>query len=172
MIYDSGEPELRTGTEALITLDWTQVTAQDSAQGRLLLDDTILSYVPLARGIEEDLGYRSEVSVGPSALSLSADGTRAYVTNYNDNSMWIVALDAGARGAVIARVEGLDEAPSEVVLSPDGRMAYVASYLGQSRNTVSHATITVVDIDEGSPRFGEVLTRLSNISSRSDRGCP
>ena len=166
---ESGDNELRTGTEGFITLDWTLV--EDTADGTLLFEDAVLSYTPLARGREEDQGYRSDVSVGPSAFVLSADGSRAYVTNYNDNSLWILDLTAGARGAVIQRVQPLDEAPSEVALSPDGRLAYVANYIGWSRNIVTHSTIQVVDVDEASPTFGEVLTTLTNIDSRSDRGC-
>ncbi len=170
VLSESGENQFRTGLEAFITVDWTLV--QDTAEGTLLFDDTVLSYTPLPRGREEDVGYRADVSVGPSAMALSADGSRAYVTNYNDNSMWILNLDAGARGAVIERVQPLDEAPADVVLSPDGRLAYVANYLGWSRDLVTHSTIQVVDVDEDSPTFGEVLTTLTNIESRSDRGCP
>lgn len=166
---EAGENELRTGTEAFLTIDWTLV--QDTAGGSLLFDDVVLSYTPLPRGREEDVGYRTDVSVGPSALALSADGSRAYVTNYNDNSMWILNLDAGARGAVIERVQPLDEGPADVVLSPDGRLAYVGNYLGWSRGLVAHSTIQVIDVDEASPTFGEVLTTLTNIESRSDRGC-
>ena len=160
---------IRTGTEAFVTLDWTLV--EDTDEGTLLLDDVLLSWAPLARGSEEDEGYTADTSVASNAFVLSADGTRAYVANYNDNSMWIIALDTGARGTVIEMVQGLDEAPSEIVLSPDGKLAYVANYLGQTRNQVVHSTIQVIDVDEASPTFGDVVTRLSNISERSERGC-
>ena len=166
---EAGENELRTGTEAFLTIDWTLV--EDTADGSLIFDDAVLSFTPLPRGREEDVGYRSDVSVGPSALALSADGSRAYVTNYNDNSMWILNLNAGARGAVIERVQPLDEGPANIALSPDGKLAYIGNYLGWSRDLVVHSTIQVVDIDEASPTFGEILTTLTNIESRSDRGC-
>jgi len=169
ILIESSEPSFRTGTEAFVTLDWTLV--EDTDEGTLLLDDVLLSWAPLARGSEEDEGYTADTSVASNAFVLSADGTRAYVANYNDNSMWIIALDTGARGTVIEMVQGLDEAPSEIVLSPDGKLAYVANYLGQTRNQVVHSTIQVIDVDEASPTFGDVVTRLSNISERSERGC-
>jgi len=169
IVSEAGQPEFTTGVDGLITLDWTQV--QDNAESVLLLDDTVLSWAPLARGREEDVGYRTDTSVGANGLTLNADGTRAYVVNANDNSMWVIALDTGARGTVIERVRALDESPTEVALSPDERLAYVSHYLGQDRNLVVNSTIAVIDVDEASPTFGEVLTRLTNLDSRSDRGC-
>lgn len=169
IVSEAGQPEFTTGTEGLITLDWTQV--EDNAESVLLLDDIVLSWAPLARGREEDVGYRTDTSVGANGLALNAAGTRAYVANANDNSLWVIALDTGARGTVIERVRALDESPTEVVLSPDERLAFVSHYLGQDRNLVVNSTIAVIDVDESSPTFGEVLTRLTNLDSRSDRGC-
>ena len=68
-------------------------------------------------------------------------------------------------------IYGLDENPWEVVLSPDERVAYVATSYGVQQNGAQHSTIQVVDIDEASPTFGRVLTRLTNLESRSDHGC-
>ncbi|MCO4771966.1 MAG: hypothetical protein KDA24_18185 [Deltaproteobacteria bacterium] len=169
IIAESGDPEFRTGVEGLITLDWTQV--EDLAESTLLLDDTVLSWAPLARGAEEDVGYRNDTSVGANAFVLNKAGDRAYVANANDNSLWIIALDTGARGTVIERATSLGESPTEVVLSPDESVAYVSNYIGQDRNSVVNSTIAVVDVVETSETFGEVLTTLSNITSRSDRGC-
>ena len=72
---------------------------------------------------------------------------------------------------MIERVQPLDEGPANIALSPDGTLAYIGNYLGWSRNLVVHSTIQVVDVDEASPMFGEILTTLTNIESRSDRGC-
>ena len=163
----------RFGSEGLVRIDWDSVMAGgDRAVAELLFDDVVDTYMPLARGIEEDAGYPTEVSVGPAALQLSADGSRAYVVNFNGNSLYIVDLNAGARGAVIAIVDTLDENPFEVALAPDEKLAYVANYYGVGDVPVQHSTVQVVDIDEDSPTFGRVLTRLNNVGSRSDHGCP
>lgn len=169
LVATGGDAEARTGTEGLVALDFSQV--EDTDEGTLLLDDIVLSWAPLPRGSEDDKGYTADTSVGPSALVLNDAGTRAYVTNFNDNSLWVFDLTTGARPTVIERVTGLDEGPADVVLSPDGTRAYVANYIGQTRNLVVHSTVQVIDVDESSPTFGEVLTTLTNLGSRSDRGC-
>jgi ribulose-5-phosphate 4-epimerase/fuculose-1-phosphate aldolase len=72
---------------------------------------------------------------------------------------------------VIDIIRGLDENPWEVELSPDGTRAYVATSYGVRVGNVQHSTLLVIDIDEASDSYGEVLTRLSNIGSRSEAGC-
>jgi DNA-binding beta-propeller fold protein YncE/predicted GH43/DUF377 family glycosyl hydrolase len=161
-----GSPEVDGfGTEALLRLDWTQI--EDSNESVAIREGMVTGYLPLARGLERDQGYPNDVSVGSGSMALSASGERAYVLNFNDNSMYVLDLRAGARGAVIDIIRGLDENPWEVVLSPDGSLAYIANSFGISVGAVQHSTVQVVDIDETSPSYGEVLTRLSNISSRS-----
>ena len=102
---------------------------------------------------------------------MNAAGSRAYVANFNENSLYVVDLAAGARGVVKKAIYGLDENPWEVVLSPDEKLAFVANSYGVQVRGAQHSTIQVVDIDEDSPTFGEVLTRLTNVGSRSDAGC-
>jgi hypothetical protein len=159
----------RFGAEGLIELNWDLVTAEDRTEGEFFSEDTVRTFIPTARGIEEDQGYLTEVSVGPAAMTLSADGSRAYVVNFNDNSLYIMDLHAGARGAVIAVVDGLDENPWEVALTPDGTRVYVANYYGVGEVPVQHSTIQVIDVDESSPTFGRVLIRLTNVP-REDCG--
>ncbi|HCP46933.1 MAG TPA: hypothetical protein DIU15_12880 [Deltaproteobacteria bacterium] len=164
-----GDPGARSGPEALIRIDWSLVEDNDVAE--VVRDDVVTGYVPLAPGVERDPGYWTEVSVGPSSLAISSDGRRGYVTNFNDNSLYIVDLQAGARGAVIDVISGLDENPWEVQLSPDERRAYVVNSYGVGRGPVQHSTLQVIDVDEDSVTYGRVLTRLSNVESRSDHGC-
>ena len=161
--------ETAFGTEAFLRLDWTQIS--DSDESVAIREGMIIGYLPLARGDERDQGYPNDVSVGAGSMALSADGSRAYVLNFNDNSMYILDLEAGARGAVIDIIRGLDENPWEVELSPDGRRAYVATSHGISMGAVQHSTLLVIDIDESSLSYGDVLTRLSNVGSRSEAGC-
>jgi hypothetical protein len=163
------DESLRFGTEGLLRIDWTQV--QDEPVGHVMSDDVITGWMPLPRGNEEDRGYETEVSAGPTSMAISADGSRAYVTNFNDNSLSILDLRAGARGSLVALVRGLDENPYEVALSPDGKLAWVANSYGVQRQGVQHSTLQVVDVDEESATFGQVLTRLSNVDSRAAAGC-
>ena len=58
-----------------------------------------------------------------------------------------------------------------VALSPDERLAYIANSFGVARDGAQHSTLQVVDVDEASATFGEVLTRLTNLESRSSEGC-
>ncbi len=170
-MIQAGSPDenLRFGAEGLIRLNWDLVIAEERAEGEFITEDVVETFLPAARGQEEDQGYETEVSVGPSAMTLSADASRAYVVNFNDNSLYVYDLDAGARGAVVAIVDTLDENPWEVALTPDERWAYVANYYGVGEAPVQHSTIQVVDVDESSPTFGRVLTRLTNVP-RSDCG--
>ena len=168
-LINQSSPETAFGTEAFLRLDWTQIT--DSDESVAIREGIVTGYLPLARGNERDQGYANDVSVGAGSMALSADDSRAYVLNFNDNSMYVLDLAAGARGAVVEIIRGLDENPWEVELSPDGRRAYVATSYGITTGSVQHSTLLVVDIDESSASFGEVITRLSNIGSRSEAGC-
>jgi hypothetical protein len=161
---------IRFGTEALIKLDWSAVVAEDLAVAEAYTD-LVLSYSPLARGVEEDEGYNTDVSVAAGSMAMNAAGTRAYVANFNENSLYVMDLSAGARGVVKKAIYGLDENPWEVELSPDETLAFVGMSYGVKERGAQHSTIQVIDIDETSPTFGQVLTRLSNIESRSEHGC-
>ena len=172
VIPGAASDTIRYGVEGLVEINWDLVVeAGDVPEGIAYTENTVRTFVPLARGVEEDRGYLTEVSVGPSAMEINAAADRAYVVNFNHNSLYVVDLDAGARGNVLAIVDTLDENPWEVALSPDEKLAYVANYYGVGDVPVQHSTIQVVDVDEDSPTFGRVLTRLTNVESRSDRGC-
>jgi len=162
---------VRFGTEALVKIDWAAVVAEDLAVPKAFTD-LVLSYTPLARGVEEDEGYRTEVSVAANSMVMNDAGTRAYVANFNENSLYIIDLSAGARGVVKKVIYGLDENPWEVVLSPDEKLAFVANSYGVQVRDAQHSTIQVISIDETNDEtFGQVLTRLTNVGERSDAGC-
>jgi hypothetical protein len=166
VIAEASAGTVRFGTEALLTIDFSLI--EDQAEARVLFDDVITSWLPTARGIEEDQGYRTEVSVGPGSFVVNRAGTRAYVSNFNANNLYVHDLTSGARGSLRAVVRGIDENPFEVALSPDEKRLYVANSYGIARNLVQHSTIQVIDVDEESPTFGRVLTRLSNVESRAE----
>ena len=153
------------GTEGLVTMDFSRI--EDGPEPRAWLDGIITGFLPVARGVEEDRGYETDTSVGPGGLAVNRAGTRAYVTNFNDNSLYVLDIARGARGAVVDVIRGLDETPFEIVLSPDEHLAYIGNSYGIQRNGAQHSTLQIVDIDEDSPTYGEILTRLDNLGSRS-----
>jgi DNA-binding beta-propeller fold protein YncE len=165
----SGDDAVRRGPEGLLRLDWASFA--DEPQARAIREGVLTGWMPAARGAEEPNGYVDDVSVGPLGLNLSRDGSRAYFANFNDNSFWILDLEAGARGAIVKIVDGLDERPSEVALSPDEKLAYVSASFGRLYGSAASSTLHVIDIDETSPTFGTVLTTLTNVSSRAEAGC-
>lgn len=167
---ESPEDDTRRGPEALLRIAWDRVG--DEAVSRALLDDVVETWTPLPRGVEEDLGYATDISGGPTALTLSADGRWAYVPNYNQNSLSIIQLDAGARPVTRRVVQNLDETPYDVALSHGGRVLWVANNFGVARDGAQHSTVQAIDVDPSSATYGTVLTRLSNLESRSDHGCP
>jgi hypothetical protein len=165
LVVPTAGGSIADGTEGLIRIDFSRIT--DAAEGRTWLDGIITGFLPAARGVEEDRGYETDTSVGPGGLAVNRAGTRAYITNFNDNSLYVLDVARGARGAVIDVIRGLDETPFEIALSPDERLAYIGNSYGIQRGGAQHSTIQVVDIDEASPTYGEVLTRLDNLGSRS-----
>ncbi len=167
-LVQAGAGDRGFGLEGLLRLDWDM---HDEDRPRAILEGVITGFLPVARGVEEDRGYTTEVSVGPSSVAINRAGDRAYVANFNDNSVYVLDLKAGARGAVIDIIRGIDENPWQIVLSPDERIAYVANYYGIQRATAQHSTLQVIDVDEASPSYGQVLTRLSNLGSRAEAGC-
>ena len=169
VIPGSSDDSAKRGPEGLLRVDWSQV--HDEAAARILRDDVITAFLPTARGVERDDGYNTDVSVGPGAFALNTAADRAYVSNFNDNSLYVIDLRAGARGAVKTIVRGLDENPFEVALSPDERLLYVINSYGERRDNASHSTLQIVDVDEDSPTFGHVLTTLSNLRGRAEAGC-
>jgi YVTN family beta-propeller protein len=91
-----------------------------------------------------DTGAVSTTAVGhlPYGVTLSADGTRAYVNNQGGATVSVVDL-AGAEPQVTAAVT-VGTHPNKSVLSADGRLLYVAngdsdtvSVLDTARNTVT-----------------------------------
>lgn len=165
MVIPTAGASFGDGTEALVTFDFSLI--QDAPEATAWLDGILTGFLPLARGIEEDKGYTTDTSVGPGGLAVNRAGTRAYVSNFNDNSLYVLDIGRGARGAVLDVIRGLDEMPFDVALSPDEGLVYVANSYGIERSGAQHSTMQVIDVDESSPTYGEILTRLDNLGSRS-----
>jgi DNA-binding beta-propeller fold protein YncE len=124
--------------------------------------DEIVGWLPAARGLERDQGVDNRSSVGPGQMVLHADGRRLFVTNFNANSISVYDLSLGPYGTLIDEVELVGEAPYAMTLSPDGTYLVFANTLGEADSTSSNATLGVLDVDEDSPTYLEVVTWIAN----------
>jgi YVTN family beta-propeller protein/autotransporter-associated beta strand protein len=82
------------------------------------------------------------VGVGtlPTSVAVSPDGTRAYVTNENSNSVSVINT---ATNTLVATVGGFN-GPRGVVFSPDGTRAYVTNTNNGNVSVIDTATNTVL----------------------------
>ncbi|MSW46351.1 MAG: beta-propeller fold lactonase family protein, partial [Actinobacteria bacterium] len=81
------------------------------------------------------------VGVGsPTAVAVSPDGSRAYVSNGSGNSVSVI--DTSTNEVVVELVVGLY--PSSVAVSPDGSRVYVANYDSSSVSVIDTSTNEVV----------------------------
>ncbi len=150
------------GPEGVLIIDLSGVV---DGSDPYTLDDAVIGWLPSERGVETDQGARSAVNVGPANIVLTADGTRAYVAHFNANLIQVYDLTKGAYGKPIAVAEGLGEEPFDLALSPDEKILYVANYTGELsgyESNVVHSTVQVIDVDEESPTWLQVLTTLRN----------
>ena len=80
------------------------------------------------------------VGDGPGGIALSPDGSRAYVTRFDDD---LVSVIDTTTNAVIATIP-VGDYPVQVVVTPDGGYAYVSNPVGDTVSVIDTATNTVV----------------------------
>lgn len=156
------DPARRYGTEAVLVLDISDIEDDSEMQ---IYDDLVVGYAATARGVEEDQGNPSVISGGPTNLVLSPEEDLAYVAHYNDNSVHVYRLDLGRDPVLIDVIPGMGDEPFDVALSPDGKVLFVANYVGELEGptqNVVHSTVSVIDVDEDSPTYHQILTTLRN----------
>jgi YVTN family beta-propeller protein len=73
----------------------------------------------------------------PSAIALSPDGARAYVTNSDSGTVSVIDT---ATKKVVGRKVHVGNLPIAIAISPDGRRAYVANLLDNSISVIDTAT--------------------------------
>ncbi|RME25427.1 MAG: hypothetical protein D6798_09010 [Deltaproteobacteria bacterium] len=135
---------------------------EDRAFGEVLYDDTI-GWVTAPRGSQRDEGVDTQGSVGVGRILLHPDGRRLFVTNFNANSIGVVDLDLGPYGTLTDEVMLVGENPFAMALSPDDRFLVFGNYNGEvSEDGVAESTLGVLDVDEDSPTYLEVLTWITN----------
>ncbi len=146
--------------ECVVVFDLRALDDQPYAR---VLYDAVLGTIAMPLGGAGDEGVDNVASFGPGAMALHPDGRRLFVTNYNANSVSVVDLDLGEVGQVVDEVVDLGENPYAIAISPDGDRAVIANYTGEvDEDRVVSSTLAVLDIDEDSPTYLEVLTWVVN----------
>ncbi|MCP9273565.1 tandem-95 repeat protein [Mycolicibacterium arenosum] len=97
-------------------------------------------------------------SANPNGIAISPDGTRAYITNTNLDSVTVLDIQPGSptqyqildtNGAAAGVNIPVGDAPVGIKLNADGTRAYLVNSLG--------STMTVIDIAPGSPTRYQVI---------------
>jgi serine/threonine-protein kinase len=89
------------------------------------------------------------VGAGPQRVTVSPDGSRAYVANLSGRSVTVVDTATNAVAATVAT--GESTTPFEVAVAPDGRRAYVTTAFDVAVLDTAIDTITsVIDFPPGS----------------------
>ncbi len=81
------------------------------------------------------------VGLEPTAVAISPDGGRAYVTNNSDGTVSVIDT---ATGTPIGQPIPVGEQPQDLVASPDGRRVYVTNTRSASVSVIDAGTATVV----------------------------
>ncbi len=69
----------------------------------------------------------------------------------------------GPYGMIVGETPNVGENPYSMVLSPDGQTLVFGNYTGEVVDNVTHASIGLLDVNEASPTYLEVLTWLANL---------
>jgi len=151
---------LNDSPEAVFVLDISELEDDEYPN---LLYNSIVGWLPAPRGKESDVGVDTQMSIGPAQMVIHPDESRMFVTNFNANSISVYDLTLGPYGQWVAEVEQLGENPYAIVLTEDGNHAVFANYSGEVSPTgLALSTLGVLDIDEESPTYLEVITWITN----------
>jgi len=145
---------------SVVTIDMRDVI--DDEYGDYIRDPAT-GFLAAPRGAERDQGAVSMSSVGPGQMLLHPDGRRLFVSNFNRNSITIYDLSMGPYGMMTSDTPNVGENPYSMVFSPDGNTLVFGNYTGEIDDNLTHSSIGLLDINEDSSSYTEVLTWLVNL---------
>jgi YVTN family beta-propeller protein len=96
-------------------------------------------------------------SVGylPSYIAISRDGSKAYISNYGNNTVMVIAT---ATNSIVATVQ-VGHGPDGIAITPDGSRAYVANYSDNTVSVIDTATNSVTaTVTVGRDPYGVTIT--------------
>ena len=160
MHLPEGSPYLyvvNNSPESVLLLDLGLVEDDELTQ---LVRDPVVGYLPTPRAGERDEGGDTLASIGPSQLTSLGDAL--YVANFNDNSVGVYDLRLGNFGTLVDELRGVGENPQALSISPDGRYMAVANYVGDLSAGRAASSLSIVDVDPGSPTYLETLAWIQN----------
>ena len=145
--------------ESVFVIDLS--TLEDNATHELIQDPP-RAILESARGIESDVGGTTRANIGPGGMVLHPNGYLMAVSNFNTNSISFYDLRLGPYGSLINELELNTENPFALQFSPDGNTLVVGSYTGEMDGLSSHAELLVIDSNEDSPTYLDLLSRIRN----------
>lgn len=146
--------------ESIVSFDLDQIEDDTDFD---VLTDAVTGALVADRGGASDDGVDTTAYFGPGVVALHPDGRRLFVTNFNSNSLSVYDLSLGDAGVQIATIDDVGEMPFAVTFSPDGNYAVVANYAGEvAEDRATSSTLAVVDINEQSPTYLEVISWVVN----------
>jgi YVTN family beta-propeller protein len=87
----------------------------------------------------------------PFGVAITPDGTRAYVTNSNDNTVSVIDTTNMLVGSPIT----VGFTPQGVAITPDGKRAYVTNFSALAN------TVSVIDTNPASPTYNSVVATVA-----------
>jgi len=143
----------------IVTIDMSSVIDDEYAD---YIINPATGFLATPRGLERDEGAKTQSSVGPGQMLLHPDGKRLFVSNFNRNSITTYDLSMGPYGTMLGDTPNVGENPYALALSPDGNTLVFGNYTGEVDGTVAHSNIGLLDVNEESPSYLEVLTWIVN----------
>ena len=110
-----------------------------------------------------DEGADSMSFVGPGQMLLHPDGRRLFISNFNRNSITTYDLTMGPYGMPISDTPNVGENPYAMTLSPDGNTLVFGNYTGVLDDNLSHSSLGLIDVNEESNNYLEVMTWIVNL---------
>jgi DNA-binding beta-propeller fold protein YncE/predicted GH43/DUF377 family glycosyl hydrolase len=144
--------------DSIVVIDRSKIPDNEFQVGT---DAIAIGSLPL-RTSGNDAGVKTLSVQGATGLALAHGGDHLLVCHSRENSVAVYDLNLGQVGEQIAWIPAVGENPSSIRVSPDGKWAVVANYLGDVTGNFASSTLAVIDLDENSETYLEVVTWLVN----------